>query len=65
MYLRCQSDPLMSFLFLIAAEGLNVMMNVLVSAGLFFLVTRWDAMTPPTFHTCNSLMIHCWYVLKV
>jgi len=30
-----KGDPLSPFLFLIAAEGLNVMMNALVEAGLF------------------------------
>ena len=30
-----QDDPLSPFLFLIAAEGLNVMINSLVAAGLF------------------------------
>jgi hypothetical protein len=54
-----QSDPLSSFLFLIAAEGLNTMMNALVSTYLFY-GYKVDALTLFVLLTCNSLMTHRW-----
>jgi len=53
-----QGDSLLLFLFSTAVEGLNVMINALVSAD-FFRDTTWVKIIMFAFHTCNLLMIHC------
>jgi len=52
-----QSDPLSPFLFLIAAEGHNTMMNAPVSVDLFS-GYKVDTLTLFVLFTCNSLMTH-------